>query len=46
MPFTVWPDRMPLLKSSIELYKLTKVPSIFNKESVGWNLMEQMFVNL
>ena len=24
-------------KSSIEIYKLTKVPSIFNEKSVGWN---------
>ena len=36
-------DKCPLLwpgyrKSSIEIYKLTKVPSISNEESVGWNL--------
>ena len=29
-------------KSSIEVYKLTKVPSIFNDKSVGWNLNKQM----
>ena len=33
-------------KSSIEVYKLTKVLSIFNEESVGWNLNKQMLVSL
>ena len=33
-------------KSSIEIYKLTKVPSIFNEESVGWNLNKQMLLSL
>ena len=33
-------------KSSIDIYKLTKVPSIFNEESVGWNLNKRMLVNL
>ena len=35
---------MPYLKSSTEIFKLTKVPSIFNKESVGWNLNNQMLL--
>ena len=33
-------------KSIIEIYKLTKIPSIFNKESVGWNLNKQMLLSL
>ena len=33
-------------KSSIEIYKLTKVPSIFNDKSVGWNLNKQMLQSL
>ena len=33
-------------KSSIEIYKLTKVPSIFNQESVGWNLNKRMFKSI
>ena len=33
-------------KSSIEIYKLTKVPSIFNEESVEWNLNKQMLLRL
>ena len=32
-------------KSSIEIYKLTKVLSIFNEESVGWNLNKQLIVS-
>ena len=33
-------------KSSIEIYKLTRVPSIFNEKSVGWNLNKRMLVSL
>ena len=33
-------------KSSIEIYKLTEVPSNFNEESVGWNLNKRMRVSL
>ena len=33
-------------KSSIEIYKLTKVPSIFNKESIGGNLDILVLVSL
>ena len=38
----LWPDRM----SSIENYKITKVPSIFNEESAGWNLNKRIVVSL
>ena len=33
-------------KSSIEIYKLTKVQSNLNKESAGWNLNKRMLVSL
>ena len=33
-------------KSSVEIYELTKVPSIFNEESVEWNLKKRMLVIL
>ena len=33
-------------KSNIEIHKFTKVPSVFNKESVGWNLDKRMLVSL
>ena len=33
-------------KSSTEIYKLTKVPSSFNEESVVWNLNKRMLVRL
>ena len=33
-------------KSSIEIYKLTKVPFIFNEKSVGWKLNKRMLVSL
>ena len=32
-------------KSSIKIYKLTKVPLIFNKKSVRWNLNKRMLVS-
>ena len=31
----MWSDRMPLYRKSS---KLTKVPTIFNEETVGWNM--------
>ena len=40
----LWPDRMPL--TSIEIYKLTKVPFVFNGESVGCNLDKRMLLSL
>ena len=33
-------------ESSIAIDKLTKVSSIFNEESVGWNLNKQMLLSL
>ena len=33
-------------KSSIEIYKLSKVTSIFNEEFVGWNLDKRLLVSL
>ena len=33
-------------KSNIETDKLTKLPSIFNEGSVGWNLNKRMLVSL
>ena len=33
-------------KSGIEIYKLTKVPTIFNEESVGRNLNKRLLVSL
>ena len=47
MPFTVAGlTECHYRKSSIEIYKLTILPSIFNEESVGWNLNKGMLVNL
>ena len=31
-------------KSSIEIFKLTKVPSLLKEESVGWNWSKRMLV--
>ena len=42
----LWLDRMPLSKIKFEMYKLTKEPSIFNEESIGWNLNKQMLLSL
>ena len=33
-------------KNTVEIYKLTKLRSIFNQESVGWNLDKRILVNL
>ena len=45
MPFTVTSPN-DTTKNIIEICKLTKVRSIFNKEFVGWNLNKRMLENL
>ena len=46
MPFTVaWQNTTTKNQVSVFI-NFTKVPSIFNTESVGWNLNKQMLLGL
>ena len=46
MPVTVAWQNATIENQVLKFINLTKVPSIFNEESVGWNLNKRILVSL